>query len=166
KSESTGSLKAEICPWEAPELESTHKAAICPWEAAAPPSSKEKSSQDKDAPSTSTDLSKKIGDSTSGKEEKASRDRESICPWESLSTEQPPEKPRTGSPVLPKTPLKKSQSGESLKAEICPWELESPDKTEICPWEVAASLPEKGAAPGKESLPPRKSGVSKPPEKG
>ena len=170
------SLKAEVCPWEAQEIEATDKAEICPWEVAAPPSSKEKPRQDKGAlsivsksPSTSQGLCKEIGDSMSAKKEKASRDRESICPWESLGTEQPPTKPRAGSPALPKSPSKKSQSVESVKAEVCPWEaqeLESSDKTEICPWEVAAPLLEKGAALGKVSLPPKKVGASKPPEKG
>ncbi|NWH18487.1 GP179 protein, partial [Grus americana] len=88
------------------------------------------------------------------------------CPWESLGTEQPPEQPRATSPVLPKSPSKKSQSTESLKAEVCPWELEPTDKAEICPWEVAAALLEKGAALGKTSLPPRKAGSPKALEKG
>ncbi|NWX18110.1 GP179 protein, partial [Aegotheles bennettii] len=91
------------------------------------------------------------------------------CPWESLGTDQSPEHPRTGSPALPKSPSKKSQSGESLKAEVCPWEaqdVKSTDKAEICPWEVAAPLPEKGAAPGKLSLSPKKAVASKAQEKG
>ncbi|KAF1447283.1 hypothetical protein FQV21_0010661, partial [Spheniscus demersus] len=109
KSQSMESLKAEVCPWEAPELESTDKAEICPWEMAVPPSGKEKLRQDKGvlstvsrSPSTGQGLCKEIGDSTSAKKEKASRDRESICPWESTDTEQPPAKPHTGSPALPK----------------------------------------------------------------
>ncbi|XP_049655993.1 probable G-protein coupled receptor 179 isoform X17 [Accipiter gentilis] len=172
KSQSVESLKAEVCPWEVQEVEASDKAEICPWETAAPPS-KEKSRQDKDAlstasksPSTSPGLCKEIADSTSGKKEKASRDRESICPWESLGTEQTPEKSHARSPALPKSPSKKSQSVESLKAEVCPWELEASDKAEICPWEVAAPLLEKGAAPGQANLPPKKAGASKPPEKG
>ncbi|NWR55568.1 GP179 protein, partial [Bucorvus abyssinicus] len=88
------------------------------------------------------------------------------CPWESLGMEQPPETPRAGSPALPKSPSRKSQSVESLKAEVCPWEVESTDKAEICPWEVAAALPEEGAVPGKSSLAPKQMGASKPPEKG
>ncbi|KAM6042436.1 putative G-protein coupled receptor 179 isoform 3-T3 [Theristicus caerulescens] len=172
KSQSVGSLKAEVCPWE---LESTDKAEICPWEAAAPPSGKEKSREDKSAlsvvsssPSVGQGLCKEIGDSTLGKKEKASRDRESVCPWESLGTEQPPEKPHAGSPALPKSPSKKSQSVGSLKAEVCPWEapeVEAGGKAEICPWEVAAPLPEKAAAAGKASLPPKKVGASKALEK-
>ncbi|XP_075579128.1 putative G-protein coupled receptor 179 [Pelecanus crispus] len=172
KSQSVESLKAEVCPWE---LESTDKAEICPWETAVPPSGKEKSRQDKDAlsvvstsPSTGQGLCREIGDGTSAKKEKCSRDRESICPWESLGTEQPPKKPCTGSPALPKSPSKKSQSVESLKAEVCPWEaaeVEAAGKAEICPWEAAAPLPEKAAALGKGSLPPNKAGASKALEK-
>ncbi|NWV15605.1 GP179 protein, partial [Ptilonorhynchus violaceus] len=89
------------------------------------------------------------------------------CPWESLDTEQPPAKPHTGSSALPKAPSGKSQSTESLKAEICPWEAQEPkssDKSEICPWEVAAPQLEKGTAPGKEKLPPKE--ASKALEKG
>ncbi|NXE84640.1 GP179 protein, partial [Cochlearius cochlearius] len=90
------------------------------------------------------------------------------CPWESPGTEQPPEQPRAKSPALPKSPSKKSQSVESLKAEVCPWEaqeLKGTDKSGICPWEVAAPLPEKAAALGKASLPPKKVGASKALEK-
>ncbi|XP_040473691.1 probable G-protein coupled receptor 179, partial [Falco naumanni] len=176
KSQSVESLKAEVCPWEAQELEATDKAEICPWEAAVPPSSKEKPRQGREglstvskSPSTSQDLFKEMREKITGKKEKSSTDRESICPWESLGTEQPPAKPRTGSPDMTKLPSKKSQSVESLKAEVCPWEaqeLEATDKAEIWPWEVAAPLLAKGAVPGKASLPPQKAGASKPPEKG
>ncbi|NXH14960.1 GP179 protein, partial [Bucco capensis] len=109
KSQSLESLKAEICPWEAPEVESTDKAEICPWESAAPSAKKEKSSQDKDGlsivskkPSTEQDLHQKNGKSTSGKKETGSRDHESICPWESMDMEQPQGKAQAGSPALPK----------------------------------------------------------------
>ncbi|NXQ94708.1 GP179 protein, partial [Sagittarius serpentarius] len=91
------------------------------------------------------------------------------CPWESPGTEQPPEKPRARSPELPKSPSRKSQSGESLKAEVCPWEAQEPkptNKAEICPWEVASPLLEKGAAAGEASLPAKTAGASKPLEKG
>ncbi|XP_026723133.1 probable G-protein coupled receptor 179 [Athene cunicularia] len=146
KSQSAESLKAEVCPWEAQELESTNKAEICPWEVAASPSTTEKSRQDKDAlsiastsPSVSQGLRKIIVEGMSGKKKSSSRDHESVCPRESLGMELPPEKPRSGSPALPQSPSSKSQSTESLKAEVCPWELETTDKAEICPWEAAAS---------------------------
>ncbi|NXD86141.1 GP179 protein, partial [Halcyon senegalensis] len=144
KSKSEESLKAEVCPWEA---ESTDKAEICPWEAAAPPAGQEKSRQDKDglsmvskSPSTVRRIFKAIGDSTSGKKEKKSEDRQSVCPWESLGKEETPEKTHTSSSALPKPPSKKSQSEDSLKAEVCPWEAldaEPGGKAEIRPWEAA-----------------------------
>ncbi|KAM9368845.1 putative G-protein coupled receptor 179 [Phaethornis superciliosus] len=216
KSQSVESLKAEVCPWEAPEPEATAKAEICPWEVAAPPSSKEKPRQDKSAlstvsrnPSTGPALLKETRDIRTAKE-KASSDREAICPWEStdtegtsmgystgstellrattkksesmgsmkeeirpwesLGTEQPPKQPRARGTELPKSPSRKSQSVESLKAEVCPWEVPEPEataKAEICPWEVAAAPQEKGAAPGKVNLPPKKEmGAPKSEEKG
>ncbi|NWS63534.1 GP179 protein, partial [Chunga burmeisteri] len=141
KSQSAESLKAEVCPWEAQELESTDKAEICPWEVAAPPSDQPKA---KEAPGGGSKGDKRITRQAALASpvrslEKGSGEREAVCPWESLGMEQPPEKPHAGSPALPKSPSKKSQSAESLKAEVCPWELESTDKAEICPWEVAVT---------------------------
>ncbi|NXX16423.1 GP179 protein, partial [Podargus strigoides] len=145
KSQSGESLKAEVCPWEAPELKPTDKAEICPWEVAAAPCAQP---QAKQGPGGGSKGEKRITRqaalaSPARSLEKGSSEREAICPWESLGTEQPPEKPRAGSPALPKSPSKKSQSRESLKAEVCPWELESTDKSEICPWEAAAPSPSK-----------------------
>ncbi|NXT80024.1 GP179 protein, partial [Zapornia atra] len=154
RSESTGSTRAEVCPWESmdtelppeqprarspvlpkppsrkPQSQESLKAEVCPWEAP--------------------------GAEAGGKAavEKGSSERESVCPWESLGTEQPLEQPRARSPALPKSPSRKPQSQESLKAEVCPWELEPTDKARICPWEVAAPLPERGEAPGEVRLPP------------
>ncbi|NXL11280.1 GP179 protein, partial [Mesembrinibis cayennensis] len=141
-----------------------------PWEVAAPPSDQATAKQ---GPGAGSKGDKRIRRqaalaSPARSLEKGSSERAAICPWESLGTEQPPAKPHTGSPALPKSPSKKSQSVESLKAEVCPWEapeVEAGGKAEICPWEVAAPLPEKAAAPGKASLPPKKAGASKALEK-
>ncbi|NXW37213.1 GP179 protein, partial [Phaetusa simplex] len=158
KSQSVESLKAEVCPWESQELESTNKAEICPWEAAAPPPGKEKSRQDKDGCPEPLK-------GTTKKSESTGRKKAEICPWESLGTEQPPEKPRARSPALPKSPSNKSQSVESLKAEVCPWEaqeLESTDNAEICPWEAAAPPPGKEKSrQDKDGLFTRSKGPSK-----
>ncbi|NWW74706.1 GP179 protein, partial [Climacteris rufus] len=169
KSQSTKSQKAEICPWEAQELGSSDKAEICPWEGAEPPSQQPKAKQ---GPEGSSKGDKRIRRQAAlASPERAlgrgSRDRESVCPWESLDTEQPLDKPHTGSSALPKAPSGKSHSTESLKAEICPWEaqeLRSSDKAEICPWETAEPQLGKGTAPGKERPPPRE--ASKALEKG
>ncbi|NWR25802.1 GP179 protein, partial [Emberiza fucata] len=117
------------------------KAEICPWEVAEPQVEK----------GTAPGKEKLPGKETTKALEKGSKDRESICPWESLDTEQPPAKPHTGSSAAPKAAPGKSQS-----SEICPWDsqdLKSTDKAEICPWEVAAPQLEKGTAPGREKLP-------------
>ncbi|NXJ43148.1 GP179 protein, partial [Ciconia maguari] len=164
KSQSVESLKAEVCPWEAQEVKATDKAEICPWEVAAPPSDQPKAKQ---GPGGASKVDKRITRQAALASpvrslQKGSSERGAVCPWESLGTEQTPEKPRAGSPTLPKSPSKKSQSG--LKAEVCPWEaqeVKATDKAEICPWEVAAPLPEKGAAPAKASLPLKKVSASK-----
>ncbi|NWY93881.1 GP179 protein, partial [Loxia curvirostra] len=159
--------KAEICPWESQDVESSSKAEICPWEVAEPPCQQPKAKQ---VPAGGPKGDKRITRQAalaSLERSLDSRDRVSVCPWESLDTEQPLAKPLTGSSALPKAPPGKSQSSESLKAEICPGEsqdLKSIDKTEICPWEVAEPQLEKGTAPGKEKLPPRE--ASKAVEKG
>uniref|UniRef100_A0A8B9F3P6 G protein-coupled receptor 179 n=1 Tax=Amazona collaria TaxID=241587 RepID=A0A8B9F3P6_9PSIT len=161
-SRSRESLKAEVCPWEDPGAQSMDKAEICPWEMAAAPSGTEESRQDKDAlsigsktPSTGQGVCRETGNSTSPKE-KANPNCESICPWESLDMEQPMEHPCTSSPVLPKAPPKASQSRESLKAEVCPWEApraQPMDKAEICPWEGAAAPSGKeGSRQAKDAL--------------
>ncbi|NXG54737.1 GP179 protein, partial [Hemiprocne comata] len=141
KSQSVESLKAEVGPWEAPELEASDKAAICPWEGAAPPLGQAKL----DARGGSKGDKRIRRQAALASPERAlgrgSSQPEEVCPWESLGMEQPPGQPPARSPTLPKSPSKKSQSVESLKAEVCPWdapELRSSDKEEICPWEVAA----------------------------
>ncbi|NXM64942.1 GP179 protein, partial [Illadopsis cleaveri] len=148
---SQSSEKAEICPWE---VESSSKAEICPWEVAEPPSQQPKAKQ---VPAGGSKGDKRITRQAalaSPERSLDSRDRVSICPWESPDTEQPPAKPQTGSSALPKAAPGKSQSSED-KAEICPWESQdskSSDKAEICPWEVAEPQLEKGTAPGKKRL--------------
>ncbi|NWZ72620.1 GP179 protein, partial [Acrocephalus arundinaceus] len=149
---SQSSEKAEICPWE---VESSSKAEICPWEEAEPPSQQPKAKQVPGGGSKAGD--KRITRQAalaSPERSLDSRDRVSICPWESLDMELPPAKPQSGSSAVPKAAPRKSQRTESMKAEICPWEgqdSKSSDKAEICPWEVAEPQLEKGTGPGKEA---------------
>ncbi|NXG73603.1 GP179 protein, partial [Baryphthengus martii] len=165
KSQSEESLKAEVCPWE---VEDTDKAEICPWEVAAPSSEQQKAKQGPGrGPKGDKHITRQAAlASPLRSPELGSREREEICPWESLGTEEAPVTPGSASPVLPKAPSKKSQSEESLKAEVCPWEVleaGAGGKAEICPWEVVPAPSEKGAAPGRWSLPPKEAGASKPP---
>ncbi|NXN82322.1 GP179 protein, partial [Bombycilla garrulus] len=150
---SQSSEKAEICPWEA---EASSKAEICPWEAAEPPLQQPKAEQ---VPAGGSKRITRQAALASPERSLDSRDRASICPWESLDTELTLEKPQTGRSELPRAAPGKSQSTESLKAEIsaiCPWEsqdVKSSDKAEICPWEVDEPQMEKRTSPGKERHP-------------
>ncbi|XP_032567041.1 probable G-protein coupled receptor 179 isoform X4 [Chiroxiphia lanceolata] len=167
KSQSTESLKAEICPWEDQEPKSSDKAEICPWEGAEPPSQQPKAQQVSQGGSRGDKRITRQAALASPERSpgKGSRDREAVCPWESLGTQEPSGTSHVVGTGLPKSPSGKSQSTESLKAEICPWEDQEPkssDKAEICPWEGAEPQLEKGTAPGKDRVPPKS---SKPVEK-
>ncbi|NXR24706.1 GP179 protein, partial [Cinclus mexicanus] len=137
---SQSSEKAEICPWE---VESSDKSEICPWEGAEPPSQQPKAKQVPGGGSKGDKRITRQAALASPDRSLDSRERVSICPWDSPDTEQPLSKPRTGSSELLKAAPGKSQSTESLRAEICPWEAQeskSSDKaeiSEICPWEGA-----------------------------
>ncbi|NXI44124.1 GP179 protein, partial [Galbula dea] len=143
KSQSVESLKAEVCPWEAPEAGATAKAEICPWEVTAPSSDQPKAKQGPGGGSQGDKrITRQAALASPGRSPgRGSRELEAVCPWESLGMEQPPGKPPAESPTLPKSPPEKSQSEESLKAEVCPWEAPEAGataKAEICPWEAAA----------------------------
>ncbi|XP_051650668.1 probable G-protein coupled receptor 179 isoform X5 [Manacus candei] len=171
KSQSVESLKAEICPWEGQEPKSSDKAEICPWEGAEPPSQQPKAKQVSQGGSRGDKRITRQAALASPERSpgKGSRDREAVCPWESLGTQEPSGTSHVMGTGLPKSPSGKSQSVESLKAEICPWEgqeVKSSDRAEICPWEGAGAQLDKGTAPGKDRVPPKEVATSKPVEKG
>ncbi|XP_050571380.1 probable G-protein coupled receptor 179 [Cygnus atratus] len=129
-----GSKKADVCPWEAEE-EPLAKAEICPWEVSAAPPGKGRWSQDTrgtppadDKPRSREPEGSKVKLAGEGGRA-ARRDTQISAKLFGKSLE--------GSKAEPK----KSQSTESPKAEVCPWEaqgLEAGSKAEICPWEAAA----------------------------
>ncbi|NWS92177.1 GP179 protein, partial [Toxostoma redivivum] len=82
---------SEICPWESQDSKSSDKAEICPWEVDNKPQLEKGTAPGKE---------RLPGREASKALEKSSR--ESICPWESLDTEQPLNKPHSGSSALPK----------------------------------------------------------------
>ncbi|NWH89757.1 GP179 protein, partial [Aegithalos caudatus] len=82
----------EICPWESQDSKSSDKAEICPWEVAEPQVEK----------GTGPGMERLPGKEASKALEKSSKERESICTWESLDIPQTPAKPHTGSSALPK----------------------------------------------------------------
>ncbi|NXK95023.1 GP179 protein, partial [Formicarius rufipectus] len=170
KSQSTESLKAEICPWEVQELESSERDEICPWEGAEPPSHQSKAKQ---VPGRGSKAGNKRitrqAALASPERSPGKKEQEVGWPWDSLGTWDPSGTAPAGSPGLPKAPPGKSQSTESLKAEICPWEvqeLESSERDDICPWEGAQLQLERGKAPGKDKHPQKGTAASKSWEKG
>ncbi|XP_067167888.1 probable G-protein coupled receptor 179 [Apteryx mantelli] len=151
-SRSVESRKAEVCPWETQEREGGSKAEICPWDVAAPPSAGETLRAAEDglsagskSPSPNQSLLKEAGGSAARKKEKASRERESVCPWESPDTEEPAVKPHAGSPGLPKAPSRKPEGTDSRRADVCPWEAAGAEAgvgSDICPWEGTGVPPD------------------------
>ncbi|RLV63283.1 hypothetical protein DV515_00018427 [Chloebia gouldiae] len=130
-----GSREREsICPWESQGSKSSDKAEICPWEVAAPQLEKEKASSKEKL--TPEEASKAV--------EKGSRERESICPWESPDMEELSLKSAAG-----KEPSKKSDSTESRKSEICPWEAAEPIGLE-----EEISQPQRMGQPGASAVSP------------
>ncbi|NXM84727.1 GP179 protein, partial [Oenanthe oenanthe] len=81
-----------ICPWESQEFKPSDKAAICPWEVTEPQLEK----------GTAPGKEKPPGKEASKALDKGSRERESICPWESKDMEQPTAKSQTESSEIPK----------------------------------------------------------------
>ncbi|KAJ6658207.1 hypothetical protein lerEdw1_001474 [Lerista edwardsae] len=131
KSDSVESLRAEVCPWEIQEL--TGSAQVCPWEVAEALS--EKGTSRKDAGEVSKGPMKAFSKAL----EKDSSFRESLCPWESATTADILKTSNSAS-----ASSKRSDSAESRKADICPWEVDLPQASaeeEICPWQVGTVLP-------------------------
>ncbi|XP_005301915.2 probable G-protein coupled receptor 179 [Chrysemys picta bellii] len=146
KSHSVESKKAEVCPWENADVEASVKTEICPREVAETPP--EKGTREKVGLSKGDQsITLKAAAGPSKTLEKGSSQRESICPWESLSVEESSGKMDNRSFEPSKGPSKKSGSVESQKADVCPWESEEVEasvKAEICPWEASEAPSAKG----------------------
>ncbi|KAL8176053.1 UNVERIFIED_CONTAM: hypothetical protein K2H54_019728, partial [Gekko kuhli] len=136
-SSSLESKKAAVCPWEAEDIEIGSKAAICPWEVTLDPSDRRTSIHDKDG------ASKRPGDIVATSTEMASSPRESICPWETMGTQDIPSETSAKSPDQSKVVRRESSSTDGFKAEVCPWEIQetnSSAKADVCPWEEPENL--------------------------
>ncbi|XP_020641158.3 putative G-protein coupled receptor 179 isoform X1 [Pogona vitticeps] len=158
KSSSTDSLKAEVCPWESQEGEPSIKAAVCPWEAPESPvgerpSFKSVGAFERPAPQKEAGHSKTT--------EKIISPLESICPWETMDTDKPLSEVSAKSREVSKVSSKKSDSGDTHKAEVCPWESQEAEpsvKAAICPWDVPESLvDQRPSSKGAEALERHKS---------
>uniref|UniRef100_A0ACB8EUR2 Uncharacterized protein n=2 Tax=Sphaerodactylus townsendi TaxID=933632 RepID=A0ACB8EUR2_9SAUR len=139
KSDSSESLRAEVCPWEVEEEESDRN--MPPLKAEPLLITKVVLKQDmskasKDKRQTRPDLKNIEGPSASRKIEKAHSHQElAYKDTGELSIKQ-----TSKSFDLSKVGSQKSDSSESLRAEICPWEsqeFELVTQTETFPWEVA-----------------------------
>lgn len=114
KYDSVESLKAEICPWEFQEIHT--RAEICPWEVYEGPLESDTLRKDEGRSSTDETNTRPMGWWKTT--EKAGSPRESISPWDSIElvSSRSPDRSKAGS--------SKSDSAESLRAEVCPWEAE------------------------------------------
>ncbi|XP_075767346.1 putative G-protein coupled receptor 179 [Pelodiscus sinensis] len=148
KSGSVESKKAEVCPWEMEEVETSVRPEICPWEAADAPSEKGTLLRKAGVASTKEQSSKSKATGPSKALEPGSSHKGPLYSWETVDVQEPSLKPASKRFQLPNVASKKSDSAEDKKAEVCPWEsadVEAHVKTEICPWEEAAIPSEKGA---------------------
>uniref|UniRef100_G1TA18 G protein-coupled receptor 179 n=1 Tax=Oryctolagus cuniculus TaxID=9986 RepID=G1TA18_RABIT len=148
---------AEICPWDAPELDACNpdmgaKTEICPWEGAERLPKKNASRQDGQGDSQEKGkapekpgpkgvaVQKKPETADSGKQE-------AVLPRESpdcrgLS-------PRPGLRAADRGTGGSEAAGSvgGRAAEVCPWEAEAPpsaNRAEICPWEAREGAAEEG----------------------
>ncbi|XP_068516807.1 probable G-protein coupled receptor 179 [Anas acuta] len=109
-----GSLKADVCPWEAEE-EPLAKAEICPWEVSTAPQGKGRGSQDpRGAPPAAA---KPKSGEPEGSKARLAEDRGRAARRDTQISAQLFGKSLEG----PRAEAKQSQSTESPKAEICPW---------------------------------------------
>lgn len=106
KSKRTENRQTDVCPWEIQETESSTKADVDPWNLLENPLDKRASAKDR--------RTLEEARATPLKQTGPSKTTESICLWEDIDPNVKPE----GT----KVPLKESGSGESLKAEVGPWE--------------------------------------------
>ncbi|KAJ1135449.1 hypothetical protein NDU88_001889 [Pleurodeles waltl] len=133
KSDSSESRRAQICPWELTEEDSSVKADVCSWEIGDPLTERARTRkeglsafQGRKGVKAGKDTSKDSGGNTTPRKlERLSNQRDVICPWESLDSQESPgtlspstSKPFDESPVV----LKTSDSLDSKRDEICPWE--------------------------------------------
>ncbi|XP_077170500.1 putative G-protein coupled receptor 179 isoform X2 [Paroedura picta] len=135
-SSSMESKKAEVCPWETEDIELGSNAAICPWEVTLASSDRRTSVHDRSG------VSKRAGDIVATSPEMVSSPRESICPWETMDTHNIPSETDAKSPDPSKVACKEFSTADSIKAEVCPWEIQeiSSTKADVCPWEEPESL--------------------------
>ncbi|XP_034271509.1 probable G-protein coupled receptor 179 [Pantherophis guttatus] len=125
--------KAEICPWEISEPKL--KIEVSPWE------NNDPSTSERELKGNVTVISR---DEKKGTREEAfvkgnNKNRESICPWENIVSEDLLIKSTSKTISLSKLTSENSETLENRNTTVCPWEAEGTEtanKAEICPWEM------------------------------
>ncbi|XP_072502320.1 probable G-protein coupled receptor 179 [Notamacropus eugenii] len=145
----TDSRTAEICPWEAPELETDKpdslKAEASPWHMSKGTFGQDqerRSQEEKRTPEKSGPKGMMVTDQK--KPEQQLQDREAVCPWESTDLGGPATQPGTQHNSRLTDSHQVLGSIGRRAAEVCPWEVtevegheQDSTKAEICPWEVS-----------------------------
>ncbi|XP_077635351.1 putative G-protein coupled receptor 179 [Crocuta crocuta] len=93
--------------------------------------------------------SSKAGEFTTEDGGKASKELQSICPWEGLAPAGAFSRLDGWCHDQPKVGSQDLVSVGGRLAEVCPWDAPEPDgstKAEICPWEVTERVPDEGMA--------------------
>ncbi|KAG8140071.1 hypothetical protein E2320_002819 [Naja naja] len=125
--------KAEICPWEISEPKL--KIEVTPWENNDPSTSE----RELKGNVTAVLIDEKKGNREEAFVKENNQNRESICPWESIVSEDVLNKSTSKTINLAKLISENSESLENQKTTVCPWEaegIETANKAEICPWEM------------------------------
>ncbi|ETE73820.1 putative G-protein coupled receptor, partial [Ophiophagus hannah] len=125
--------KAEICPWEISEPKL--KIEVSPWENNDPSTSE----RELKGNVTAVFIDEKKGTREEAFVKGNNQNRESICPWESIVSEDVLIKSTSKTINLAKLISENSESLENRKTTVCPWEaegIETANKAEICPWEM------------------------------
>uniref|UniRef100_F6PLD1 G protein-coupled receptor 179 n=1 Tax=Monodelphis domestica TaxID=13616 RepID=F6PLD1_MONDO len=144
--DSIDSRTAEICPWEAPELEADRpgslKAEASPWHMSKGTFGQRSLEEKKKTLEKSG--SKRMIVMAQKKPEQLLQDQEAVCPRDSTDVGGLPPQPGPQHNDHPKDGHQVLGSIGRRAAEVCPWEVteveahkQESTKAEICPWEVS-----------------------------
>ncbi|XP_051014396.1 probable G-protein coupled receptor 179 [Acomys russatus] len=171
---SFGSVKAEVCPWEAGDISHDKKAEVCPWELGDELAGTEIPNQGADGkslPGKETSASRNgccsvgSGEQTVRATPTSGQGQESVCPWEDAVPGQTISYPGDSSS---KAAGKFPSNGGSQALQVCPSDVLKPEEkqatpstAEICPWEVGGRtdtrtsehIPEEGDFQEDEKIP-------------
>ncbi|XP_077020723.1 putative G-protein coupled receptor 179 [Tamandua tetradactyla] len=153
-SSSIGSKTTEICPWDVEETPTFGKTKICPWEVSTGAGEERALGVDtimkfaNDTGKTpAASGTREISVFLPNKPERTAREREVVCPWESLDPQGFFQHSDTLDTDRPKAGFQELDHVGVRTAEVCPWEVEeapASEKSKVCPWEGNEGATEKG----------------------